>query len=401
LIIMMTGACGKKGPPLPPLVKLPTPPADFLAERRGDVVDLQFTVPAANTDNTRPANVGRVDVYALTARDPLTPDQVVKHGSRVASVSVKAPRDPDRTIDEDEPPADMEPPEGRGLDQGAVARVSEELSAAAVQPVDPPKDKKDRTTDTLDGEGPLAPPRQTPPVRTYVAVGVSPRDRKGPFSKVLTVPLVPPPPAPATPVVEYDEAAIAVKWDPIAGRAPIQAPAGGDVLPSTPIGAAPIAIAYNVYDAGQKPVPVKLTQTPVDTAAYSDNRIAWGEERCYVVRAVEKLAGLTIESEPSPSTCKTLVDTFPPAPPKGLQSSPLEGGVNLIWDASTEKDLAGYIVLRGASADALQAITDAPVQVTTYLDKVPPGERFTYAVKAVDKAGNASRLSNTVEEAAR
>ena len=33
------------------------PPADLLAERRGDTVDLQFTVPNANTDGTRPANV--------------------------------------------------------------------------------------------------------------------------------------------------------------------------------------------------------------------------------------------------------------------------------------------------------------------------------------------------------
>src|SRR5262249_1412241 len=46
---------GGRGPPLPPLVKLPIAPADITAERRGDHVDLQFTVPSANTDNTRPA----------------------------------------------------------------------------------------------------------------------------------------------------------------------------------------------------------------------------------------------------------------------------------------------------------------------------------------------------------
>ena len=50
-------ACGKKGPPLPPLVKLPVAPENLVAERRGNIVDLQFTVPGTNTDGTRPANV--------------------------------------------------------------------------------------------------------------------------------------------------------------------------------------------------------------------------------------------------------------------------------------------------------------------------------------------------------
>ena len=30
----LAGACGKKGPPLPPLVKLPVAPTEFVAERR-------------------------------------------------------------------------------------------------------------------------------------------------------------------------------------------------------------------------------------------------------------------------------------------------------------------------------------------------------------------------------
>ena len=59
-------ACGKKGPPLPPLVKLPVAPAELTAARRADTVDLQFTVPSANTDSSRPANVARVDVYGFT-----------------------------------------------------------------------------------------------------------------------------------------------------------------------------------------------------------------------------------------------------------------------------------------------------------------------------------------------
>src|SRR5262249_6155406 len=129
-------ACGKSGPPLPPLVKLPVAPVDIVAERRGGRVDLRFTVPTANTDNSRPANLSRVDVYAVTGTAQLTDDQWVKYGIKVDSVAVKAPRDPNATIDEDEPDADMEAPEGLGLDQGAVATLSERLTSASLVPFD-------------------------------------------------------------------------------------------------------------------------------------------------------------------------------------------------------------------------------------------------------------------------
>jgi len=396
--------CGKKGPPLPPLVKLPSAPADFSAQRRGNTVDLRFTVPVANTDNTRPANLAHVDVYAITARELLPPDQIVKRGARVATVEVKAPRDPNATIDEDEPPADMQPLEGAGLDQGAAAGIAENLEAAAFAPVDTGRRGRNDNGSpaAVDaGNAPLVPLQRGPLTRAYVAVGVSTRDRKGPFSKAIQVPLVPPPPAPGEPKVTYDETAIHVAWEPVRGREPMQRRATRDELPSTPIGAAPPAIAYNVYDAGAKPAPLKLTRAPVAEPEYSDRRVTWGEERCYVVRSVEIVADLPIESDAVAPVCATLRDTFAPAPPANLQSSPLEGAINLIWDANTEKDLAGYIVLRGTAPDALAPITDSPLPVTTFLDRVPAGVRYTYAVQAVDRAGNASEPSRSVEEAAR
>ena len=153
-------ACGKKGPPLPPLVRLPSAPADFAAELRGVTVDLQFTVPTANTDNSRPANVQRVDVYGITTGETLTDAQFFKIGKRVASIDVKAPRDPDSAIEEDEPPADMEAPEGKGLDQGARAHVTETLNSGDLRPATIPADRKASACGSGAGEGPLLPPRR-------------------------------------------------------------------------------------------------------------------------------------------------------------------------------------------------------------------------------------------------
>lgn len=394
--LTVVAACGKKGPPLPPLVKLPQPPGNFTADRRGGTVDLQFDVPSANTDNTRPANVAHVDVYAITASEALTDEQILKQGTRVASVDVKAPKNPDETVEEDEPDVDMEAPQGKGLDQGAVAHVSETLAPSAFAPV-PPDAKKKKAEPAAPAETPLLPARLAPLLRTYVAVGVSARGGNGPVAK-RTIPLVPPPPSPGSLDVTYDEKAITVQWTAVAARSGIQrAPQEGE-LPSRPIGAVPASVDYNVYDAKTN---ARLTQAPVDALTFSDSRLVWGEERCYTVRALETIGDQKIESEAPPPVCTTPVDTFPPAAPANLQSSPSAGAISLIWDRNAESDLAGYIVLRGDSVATLRPMSSDVIQETTFRDEVQPGIRFTYAVVAVDRAGNRSPASKPVEETAR
>src|SRR5262249_3085758 len=185
--------------------------------------------------NTRPANIARIEVYAMTSLQTLTDDQIIKQGTRVATIPVKAPKDPNQTIDEDEPAADMEAPEGQGLDQGSVAHASETLTPGAQAPVQPKPDKTLSARKTADATGgPLLPVRAAPVVRAYVLVGVSSRDRKGPPSRRIPVPLVNIPPTPPSPVVAYDEKAIAVTWQPVTPAEGIQRAAREGELPSRP-----------------------------------------------------------------------------------------------------------------------------------------------------------------------
>ena len=427
----LTAACGKKGAPLPPLVRLPVAPPDLVAKRRGASVDVQFTVPAANTDGTRPANIERVDVYGFTGPATVTDLQLLKHGTRIGSVDVKAPRDPNATVDADEPDSDIEPPEGPGLDQGTTAHVKEELTPASLMPVDLSKDasKSSRASASDQAFGSARTRAQLPrwgplpdvPSRTYVLVGLNKRGRKGPLSSRVAVPLVAPPPAPSQPTIGYDETSITVTWTPPPEGAVIQAPASDDVLPARLIGAVHTTITYNVYDVSPSTPPaplapsspvvsgssltaaeVRLTDAPLVDARFVDKRIEWGTERCYALRAVKTIGGLTVESDASPPTCEKLADTFEPAPPTGLIAVASEGAINLIWDPSNERDLAGYLVLRAvAPADTPTRVTPTPIQETTFKDTVRAGLRVLYVVEAVDKAGNVSVPSNRVEEAAR
>jgi fibronectin type 3 domain-containing protein len=174
------------------------------------------------------------------------------------------------------------------------------------------------------------------------------------------------------------------------------------VLPSRNIGASRPAITYNVYDVSRPAVPEKLTKTPVTELTYLDNRMEWGQKRCYTVRTVDVVGSFSIESEAPPPVCDTLVDTFPPGAPKGAAGIASEGAINLIWEPNPEKDLAGYIVLRAAApSEDLQPVTPAPIQETSFKDNVQSGVQYTYVVKAVDRAGNASAASARVVETAR
>src|SRR6185295_9891960 len=127
-----------------------------------------------------------------------------------------------------------------------------------------------------------------------------------------------------------------------------------------------------------------------------------GEERCFIVVAAEAVGGATIESEPPERICKAFVDTFAPAVPKGLKAISSEGAINLIWEPNAERDLAGYIVLRGVEpAETLQPITSTPIVEPSFRDAVTPGIAYVYAVLAADKAGNNSAPSPRVTETAR
>lgn len=355
LLIAAAVACGKKGPPLPPLVRIPTPPGAFKVQRQGANVVIQLAVPGDNTDGSKPADITRVDVYALTSDAPVNPDEIYRRGTRVGRVLVNPPPDPDTP--DGEPPKPSGPLPPGGIDQGATARLAEEFKA-------------DENGDPTD-------------VRYYVAVGFNKRGRHGPYSPPVSVPVSDAPEPPGKPEVEVTETSITITWPP--------APQPDDD---------DVPLTYNVYAPGD--VPLRLTAEAIGEQTFVDKRIEWGAKRCYEVRSVLTFEKMSLESEASPETCVTLVDTFAPQAPQGLTIVASEGAMNLIWNPNHESDLAGYILWRAVPPEGdLKKITPEPIKETTYQDTAPAGARVAYAVQAVDKAGNVSEMSMRVEETAR
>lgn len=444
-------ACGKKGPPLAPLVRLPAPVGDFSARRLSQDVILQFTIPTANSDGSRPADLDRIEVYAHTGA-LRAPADYVTQGTLIGTVAVKPPP--------------VEPTEGN--EQPAKAAV-----AKAAEAVDQRADPGTRTSvlemltpDGLAVTPPAAPtpPAPTPPnppnlvgtpseasktppssttasaaqkqpSRYYVAVGRNRRGRMGALSPVIGVPLVPAPPAPAKAEVAYDEKQISITWEPVESPGavdavepsvvPPDAPAAPDppvVVPDAPAAPEPPvvvpvpdpaaapeppvadssdtpsrddAFGYNIYEAPAQDSPAEkrtvsapLNPSPVTTAELVLTSVEFGRARCYLVRAVATVDKVMIESEPSPAACVTPVDTFAPAAPRALAAVATANAVSLIWEANTEPDLAGYLVLRGeAPGETLTPLTPVPIRETTFTDtQVRPAVTYVYAVVAQDNA---------------
>ncbi len=428
---LLLPACGKKGPPLAPLVRVPARPEQAEARRLGDFVFLQARVPDRNQDGSTPADIVRLDVYGYTG-EPKTAEDVFKYGTLVASLPVRPPPEPT--------PAKSQPEEGKapkpaaapavkkapppGYDPGAVVTVSETLGPAQLRPVILPGGGRFVVAPAPKIAPPLpGPPAGDVPVRVYVAVGYNHHGQRGVPSDRVAVPIIAAPQRPGPPVLTYTADRFDLSWPPPPSiRRPVQEPATGDVLSSVPRTEVLPGSAYNVYQVDRTkaaappggaaaspsvgPLPAPANDKPLAAGTFEDTRFAFGTERCYVVRTVDTFgASGAVESEPSPMACVTPTDTFPPAAPRGLQAVAGDGAVSLIWEPNTEADLAGYLVLRAvAPGGAWETLTPAPIKETTYNDTTAvAGTRYVYALVAIDTADppNRSGRSNAAEVTAR
>jgi hypothetical protein len=430
-------ACGSKGPPLAPFVRVPATVANVTAQRVGGDIYLSFPVPSTNVDGQQPADIAALEVYAVTATRPPATEEQREVATLVATVPVRPilPELPPSVDGTPLPPIPLPP----GVDRGATAVVREAVTPELLAPVELPEESSRsentevKTEDTeAEAFGPLvAPPPTVLPRRHYFVVGVSPRGRKSDPSTPLSVPLETGSSAPGSPKIEYTESQTTVTWTPppdarasifllpppvkpanaspknVTPPAPPLAP-----LPARSLGFTTEATKYNLYaipanaspaDPHALTVPAPLTPQPLAVTEHVIPTVSFGAEQCFEVRAVDVIAGAPVLSPASPPACVTPTDTFAPAAPRALAAIAGSGAINLIWDANSERDLAGYIVLRGeAPGDTLQPITAEPVVAPTYRDgTASAGTRYVYAVAAVDRAGNMSAQSNRVEETGR
>jgi len=89
------------------------------------------------------------------------------------------------------------------------------------------------------------------------------------------------------------------------------------------------------------------------------------------------------------------VDTQPPSAPLNLSGTSSNTQVHLAWQSSTDNvGVVGYIIYRSKKAGVLGPQV-ATTSSTEWIDTaVAVADKFTYAIKAYDAAGNVSARSN-------
>lgn len=398
----LAAACGKKGPPVAPLYLVPSPVSEITAGRVEDRVRLRFALPTKN-QNGPGIDLARVEIYAVTvAPGAETPPnrELMTKPYLSGQIEVEPPAAEGESTDA--PPATAAKDERPS--PGETVTFVEQLTPAILQP---PARKPETgkppappplpvTTDPQTGlpVTPFAPKPGLPaigsatgsePVRVYVIRGVARNGRPGPPSPRVQIPLGSVPTSPKGLMARNAEHAVIVDWLPALASV-------GAKLP-----------AYNIYraDAPHRPINATWLEAP----AFEDAAAPIGEESCYQARTVDRTGAVSIEGELSEPACITRTDVFPPAPPRGLAAVSTPGVVQLIWNANTEKDLAGYVVLRADLPDeTLRPLTPKPIRDTVFRDETAkPDVRYVYAIVAVDSATppNSSAPSERAEAVGR
>ena len=436
-VIVAVAGCGKKGPPLAPIVRIPAAIPTIQAHRVGSEAFITLTIPNTNIDRSLPVDIDRVEIYGYTGRRPPPAARWVEFGDLVASIPV-IPPPPPGTPPEAAAPVDP----SKGALPGSMVTVVDQLAGQKLL---------QGKVEELSARGrraptPIAETVSEPDVlhRFYIATAFSARGRPGPPSAAADFALVDTPEPPAFVIAPYTDTKVTLEWPPSGGILgylfnnaglppeepplndvfePIVQPPSAAVAPNGDPNAALAAgpVRYNVYrDVEPDPFalpdpaahlpwtessPAPINPAPLDAMTFADS-VEFNRERCYTVRAVRGTPPNVIEGDPSMPNCFIPVDVFPPAAPVRLVAVADEGGISLIWEPNAEPDVAGYLVLRAEATDAtLQPLTTTPVTEARFRDThVSAGKKYVYAVVAVDSRlpfPNVSAESNRVEETAR
>ncbi|WP_180357733.1 fibronectin type III domain-containing protein [Streptomyces sp. NP160] len=148
----------------------------------------------------------------------------------------------------------------------------------------------------------------------------------------------------------------------------------------------PDLASYRVYRDGQLVTTITVVAAPGTTpSSYRDTGLANGAPHTYAVTAVDTHGNESTTS----TTGATPVDTTAPGAASGLTAAPADQQVALTWTASPDGDVATYRVLR----DGVEVATVA-APATSHTDTgLANGRAYSYAVVAVDAAGNRSAPS--------
>ncbi len=352
----LVSGCALEAAPMPPSLHIPVPVTNLTARRAGNAVTLAWTMPERATDKVALKGRQRVEICRLPQPSGAPNSKPSQAPCQPAGNIMILPGVAGRFVDT-LPPA---------LDTGA------------------------------------------PRLLTYAVRVYGPYKRLAGYSNRATViaGAAPPPVGDVTAQTRPD--GIVLHWQPRPPEHGMQmrmvrtlvepklAPHAKPPQPNPMLGAGPVQrqvleVSLAAHDPGQA----------LDRDATLDHTYTYVLQR--VIQLKVDGASAELAGAKSPAVTVDAKDVFPPSVPQGLVAvaDAQARSIDLSWEPSPQPDTAGYIVYRRAAIGAWRRISPANQLVTAPAwndTTVLPGVHYQYSVSAVDRDGNQSARSASVQE---
>jgi predicted small lipoprotein YifL len=374
LVLVLAGlglvsGCGRKGPILPPLDKTPQTVKNLACRQTGGTLHLTWESPQSTVDGLPLGPEASVEIYM--ALYPIMIEKVPPAG-----------KPEDQAEEEPASSGGEGPPAGFDFNREsyllAIVRRSRDEG--------PEPESQQGLPQWFDLElDKQARPEYFSKGLVFAARVRDGRRRRSAFSEPCSFrPRILPHP-PGNLNFFIGEGAVTIVWDPPEDNFD---------------GSAPAAIgAYNLYRSQSGKEYRKLNEKPIKETRFEDKNFVFGSTYFYALKALPDADSANHESRFSDALEVMVKDTFPPAPPTGLDFISGAGLISLSWKVGAERDLAGYkIYRRRAGTGEFAALTARPVMENAYNDTTAErGIRYEYAVAAVDSSGNESGRSAVIQ----
>jgi hypothetical protein len=352
-LVSLLGSCAAPGEPTPPRPPVPQAIADLAVRQVGDGVMLTFTLPRRSVDGAVLAEPPAVEIYR----------GFLAAGAATGKLSTR-------------------------LVYTVPSALVDNLREGRMQFLDPLKPEE---LASHSGEQVV-----------YLVRTRASKKRASADSNVAAVRVYPVAERITDLRAQVTETAIELSWSPpqrTSAGVPLESLAGYRIYRAEVEPGAEAAAAQEPLKTRLRAPLERLASAP--SSAFLDTQFEFGHTYLYTVRSVVQYESNSAESADSSPLVITARDVFPPAAPKGLEvifvpaTSSVPAHLELSWSINTETDLAGYNVYRSAQLDTLgQRLNAELLPAPVFRDmSVAPGQRYTYRVTAVDRAGNESRPS--------
>ncbi len=158
---------------------------------------------------------------------------------------------------------------------------------------------------------------------------------------------------------------------------------------------------YRVFVAPKSESPtwelLKASPAPISNGMLAQWDVSLLQEGSYSI----KLEAEDLSGNSDSRVITVNVDHTPPTAPVLISATPGYKEINLKWQENSESDVAGYVLFRDDkivnASDGTGNLESFLIKETEYRDYSLKDNKYSYNLLAIDRAGNISDISNTLE----